>query len=50
MVAVTSPVNAVANGVQFQAFVSSANTVTVQECALLTITPAATAFNVRVIP
>lgn len=50
MVASASPVNAVANGVQFQAYVSSANTVTVQECALLTITPTATPFNVRVIP
>lgn len=49
MVAVTSPQTALANGVQWQAAVTSANTVTVQECALLTVTPTSTPFNVRVI-
>jgi hypothetical protein len=50
MVAVTSPVTTLANGIQWQAAVTSANTVTVYECALLSITPASTPFNVRVIP
>lgn len=50
MVAIASPSTSLANGVQWQAAVISANTVRVYECALLTVTPASTTFQVRVIP
>lgn len=50
MVAVANPVTYQGDGVQYQAYVSSANTVTVKACALLLITPSATVYNVRVIP
>lgn len=50
MVAVANPVTYQGDGVQYQAYVSSANTVTVKACALLLITPSATIYNVRVIP
>ena len=52
MVAMVSPASgtSMANGIQWQAQVTSANTVTVWECGLVIVTPAATTFNVRVIP
>lgn len=52
MVAVVSPSSgtSMANGIQWQAQVTSANTVTVWECGLVIVTPNATTFNVRVIP
>jgi len=45
-----SPVSDPGTGVVWNAWVSSANTVTVKECALLTLTPANTAYNVVVNP
>jgi hypothetical protein len=52
MAAIVSPASgtSMANGIQWQAQVTSANTVTVWECGLLIVTPTATTFNVRVIP
>lgn len=50
MVAVASPNTYQGDGVQFQAYVSSANTVTVKACALLLITPPTSTYNVRVLP
>jgi hypothetical protein len=50
MTAVASPVTTLANGIQWQAAVTSANTVTVYECALAALTPSSSVFNVRVIP
>lgn len=50
MTAVASPATAQPNGIQWQAYVSSANTVTVQACALATLTPASSVYNVRVLP
>ena len=52
MVAMVSPASgtSMANGIQWQAQVTSANTVTVWECGLVIVTPNATTFNVRVIP
>lgn len=49
MVAVANPTANPGSGVQWQAYVSSANTVTVQACVLLLLTPTATTYNVRVI-
>ena len=49
MVAMANPATYQGDGVQFQAYVSAANTVTVKACALLLITPTATTYNVRVI-
>lgn len=50
MTAVASPAGGVSpgNNVQWQAWVSAANTVTVQECALLGLTTTSTTYNVRV--
>jgi Cys-tRNA synthase (O-phospho-L-seryl-tRNA:Cys-tRNA synthase) len=48
MAATASPVGALASGIQWQAAVISSNTVRVYECALLSITPASTTFNIRV--
>lgn len=50
MVAVASPVTAQPNGVQWQAYVSSAGIVTVNVCAIVAITPTSSVYNVRVIP
>lgn len=49
MVAIASPVTYPGDGIQWQAYVSSANTVTVKVCALALLTPGATVYNVRVI-
>lgn len=49
MVAVASPVSYPGDGVQWQAYVSSANTVTVKVCGIVAITPASTQYNVRVV-
>ena len=50
MVAVASPVTAQPNGVQWQAYVSSAGVVTVNVCAIVGLTPTSSVYNVRVIP
>lgn len=50
MVAVASPAGDPGSSLPVQVFVSSAGVVTVRECAILAITPAAQTFNVRVIP
>lgn len=54
MVASTSPVSNPDSGatglVRWDAYVSSANVVTVRECGLGVVTPNATAYNVRVQP
>lgn len=49
MVAVASPVTYPGDGIQWQAYVSSANTVTVKVCALALLTPTTSVYNVRVI-
>lgn len=49
MVAVANPTTYQGDGVQFQAYVSASNTVTVKACALLLITPSATTYKVRVL-
>lgn len=49
MTASTSPAATQPAGVQWQAAVTSANTVTVYVCALLSITPPSSAYNVRVL-
>lgn len=49
MVAVASPVTYPGDGVQWQAYVSSPNTVTVKVCGIIAITPASTTYNVRVV-
>jgi len=50
MHASASPITDPGTGVVWEAWVSSADTVTVKECALLTLTPANTAYNVVVNP
>jgi hypothetical protein len=50
MHASASPVTDPGTGVVWHAWVSSANTVTVKECALLSLTPANTTYNVVVNP
>lgn len=50
MVAVASPVTYPGDGIQWQAYVSGANTVTVKVCALALLTPSASIYNVRVLP
>jgi len=45
-----SPVSDPGTGVVWNAWVSSANTVTVKECALVSLTPNNTAYNVTVNP
>lgn len=49
MVSAATPNTYPGDGVQFQSYVSSSNTVTVKACALLLITPTATTYNVRVL-
>lgn len=49
MVAVASPVTYPGDGVQWQSYVSSANTVTVKVCGVILVTPGSTAYNVRVV-
>ena len=50
MPAIATPVNDPGIGIVWNAFVSSANTVTVKECALVLSTPNNTAYNVVVNP
>lgn len=52
MVAVASPAGAInpGLGVVYNAYVSAANTVTIQVCALAALTLSSTTYNVRVIP
>lgn len=49
MVAMASPSSYPGDGVQWQTYVSSANTVTVKVCGIILITPTATTYLVRVI-
>lgn len=49
MTAAASPVTYPGDGAQYQAYVSSANTVTVKVCALLALTPVSSVYRVRVI-
>lgn len=49
MVALTNPHVAQSNGIQWQARVTSANTVTAQLCGLLSVTTSATVMDVRVL-
>ena len=49
MVAVASPVTYYGDGFSTSAYVSAANTVTVKICSIVTATPTATTFNVRVL-
>lgn len=49
MVAVASPVTYPGDGVQWQAYVSSVNTVTVKVCSLALLTPTSSVYNVRVV-
>lgn len=49
MVAVASPVTYPGDGSVWTAYVSGAGTVTVKVCALVAVTPVASAYNVRVI-
>lgn len=53
MVATTSPAadpdSVLSTGIAIYAFVSSADTVTVRVCAIVAVTPAAVAYNVRII-
>lgn len=48
MTAAVSPAADPGNSVQWQAFVSSSNTVTVRVCAILAVTPASVTYNIRV--
>lgn len=50
MVATADPATYPGDGAQWQAYVSSANTVTVKVCVLLLLTPVATTYAVRVVP
>jgi hypothetical protein len=50
MAVTTSPAGSPGDGFVWQGFVSGANTVTVKVCALAGGTPAAVAYDVRVIP
>lgn len=49
MAAVSSPTTYPGDGVQWQTYVSSANTVTVKVCGLILITPVSSTYNVRVV-
>lgn len=49
MVAFATPLTFPGNNIQWQAYVSSANTVTVSLCTSLTLTPTASVYYVRVI-
>ena len=49
MTAVVSPQTDPGNAVQWQAFIKSANTVTVRICALASVTPASTVYNIKVL-
>jgi hypothetical protein len=49
MSAIASPVTYPGDGAMWDAYVSTAGTVTVKVCALVGVTPSATAYNVRVI-
>lgn len=49
MVTTATPSTYPGDGVQWQSYVSSSNTVTVKVCGILAITPGASIYNVRVI-
>lgn len=49
MATIATPATPPGGGAQWQAYVSSANTVTVSVCAILSVTPPSTTYAVRVI-
>lgn len=49
MVVQTTPVTYPGDGAEWEAYVSSANTVTIKVCAIIALTPTASTYNVRVI-